>query len=141
MPNPNDPLGFDVYARNDIDRGGRSSSGAELATNAILHRITEGVLPLVDSESGFVDFGDDVRRWIGLGLTQEGLDARAAALGPIIERDERVRSADVTGTLAPGPSSAWAFQINVAAQLRTGETISLAIGVSDVSVQLLSEGR
>jgi len=141
MANPNDPLGYDMKCGSDIEPGGRSASGVELVGDAILHRVTTKQLPLVESENGYIEYGDDVREWIGLGLTQEGIDAKAATLAPIIERDERVRQAEVSATLTTSPGSMWAITIAVDAALRTGETISRVFGVSAVTVEVLAQGR
>lgn len=132
---------LDLWCETDIDPGGREASGAELVGQDILHRLTTGVVPLVDSEEGFVEYGEDVRLWAGAELTEDELAARAATLGPIIERDECVREAEVTSELTTAPGSLWTFRLNVTATLRTGETITRIIGVSSVTAELLAEGR
>ena len=73
MADRNDRLGFDMKARADLDRDGRSSSGAELVIDAVHRRITTGQLPLIDSDDGNADFGEDVRLWLGEKVTEEQL--------------------------------------------------------------------
>ncbi len=141
MADRNDELGYDIDAAADIDRGGRSASGTRLVANAILHRLTTDELPLIDSPSGYEEYGEDVRRWLGEALTTDTLNARAAGLGIILERDPRISTAEVTGTLTQAPGSLYAFELTVTAHLRTGETISLVMGVSAVTVEILSQGR
>ncbi len=136
----NDGLGFDVSAREDLDRGGRSESGRDLVTSAILHRITVDKLPLAESEEGFIDFGEDVRAWVGGSFSEATLGARAAGLAPIIERDPRVESATVEGRLARLPGALYDFELAISAQLKSGEIIDLVMGVSLVTVDLLAKG-
>ena len=140
MASRSSPLGYDMHVRVDMDRNGRSSSGPELVGNAILHRVTTGNIPLIESDSDYIEYGEDVRLWVGEALTQERLNARAAGLGPIIERDPRVVEVEAIGILTTSPGSIWDFELTVAAKLRTGETISQVIGISSVTVDILAQG-
>jgi hypothetical protein len=136
----NSLLGYDMKCGTDIEPSGRSASGAELVADAILHMITTGDLPMVESENGYIEFGDDVRKWIGLELTQDGLEARAAGLGVIIERDKRVRQVEISATMTTRDPTLWAIEIAITATLRTGETISTVFGVSALTVERLAQG-
>jgi len=155
MADPSSSLGYDWFygtyqyvdadgvtqTTHDMAPDGRSASGADLVSSAIVHRLTTDLLPLIDSEEDNIEYGEDVRRWVGAGLTADALAARAAALGPVIERDPRVLSSEVTSEISTAAGALFIFKLFISAQLRTGETIDRVIGVSDVTVQLLAEGR
>ena len=139
-PSPDDPLGFDVLVADDIGADGRTGTGAELAKWAIYHRLTTEKLYLIGAPGNLVDFGVDVRRWVGAAMTP----ASAAAKGPqveiVVRRDPRISTVRAAVTLA-GPSLAkYAMRIVVDATLVSGQTISLVLGVSAVTVDLLSLG-
>jgi hypothetical protein len=138
-PDPSSSLGFDWSYAADMFPDGRSASGGDLVGNAILHRLTTDALPLIDSDNDFVEFGDDVRKWPGEGFTVDSLGARAAGIGPVVERDPRVSTAEVTGEMAEA-DGLWSFKLRVSALLRTGETIERVIGVSSVTAELLAGG-
>lgn len=139
MANRNDPLGYDMKCGLDIDRGGRSASGAEFVADGMLHRLLVDLLPLVDSPSGYIEYGEDVRRWCGAAIGDEELSARAAGLGPILERDERILETTVTATRTSAPGALLTFELAIEASLRTGETISRVVGVSAVTVEFLAQ--
>lgn len=137
----NDPLGCDLSCLTDIEPNGREVSGPDLVAQAILHRLTTDTLPLIDAPDGVVEYGVDVRRWVGESIGREELAARAATLGPIIERDERVVSTEVTATLdASNAAGLWSFALDITATLRTGQTISRVLRVEGLTIELLSQG-
>lgn len=144
MANRNDRLGYDIKCREDIDRAGRSSSGVELVLDGIYRRLTTDQLPLIGSDDDFVDFGDDVQRWLGAATSEEELIARAATLGSVVERDERIEAADVTvESGAANAAGLISFALAIEAKLVTGTNISARVGVSvaGVTVEMLSQGR
>src|SRR5688572_8744714 len=144
MASRNDPLGYDLACRDDIDRAGRSSSGVELALDAIHHRLTTDSLPLIDSEDGNVNFGENIFRWLGESIDADQVSARAAGLGSLLENDERMPTVDVTAeNVETNSSGLISFDLMVNATLATGTSISARVGVSvsGVTVELLSQGR
>lgn len=144
MPSPDDLLGYDVFVREDIDEYGREATGLELVSNGILHRISTEKLLLTDAPSGedFVDFGEDVRTWVGAIDTQESANAKLQRLVEVIKRDPNIDPAsvrvDINMELA-GPR--WAFELTIAARTTTELPVTLTVGVDAVTVQLLSLGK
>jgi hypothetical protein len=128
----------------DLDPLGRSSSDAELVEAAILHRLMVDKLPLVEAPGGEVDWGRNVRRWVGTITTQDRADAKAPELVMVIGRDPRVDNGSIRVdiTLLPnsGDPSAYTFEIAVDAQTVRGVPISMVLGVSGVTVEKLAQG-
>ncbi len=139
-PSPNDPLGFDVFLREDIESDGRSATGIELVNNAILHRLTTGMLLLIGAPDGQVDYGEDVTLWCGQGLTRSQAEARGPTVAAIVQRDPRIDYADASVTLARA-GGLYELTITITGKTVTGQRISLILGVSSVTVDLLSEGQ
>lgn len=139
--NPADPLGFDVKIGEDLDPNGRSASGLELVTDAMLHRLQCERLSLTGAPEDEVDFGEDVRSWVNEALSQSDLDARAPRLEEVIRRDPRIASATVSLTVtALAPASRYQFLIDIRAITTTGQIIDRIVGVSQVTVDFLAEG-
>ncbi len=139
-PSPNDPLGFDVYLREDIESDGRSATGIELVNNAILHRLTTGLLLLTGAPEGQVDYGEDVTTWCGQGLTRSQAEARGPQVAAIVQRDPRVAFADAAVMLA-ARGGLYELTITITGQTIAGTPIALILGVSSVTVDLLAEGQ
>lgn len=136
------PLGLDMHYRGDLDRGGRDSSGEELVLSAMIHRLTVDTLPLIGSPNDEEDYGDDIRKWCGEPMTPNQLSVRAAGLGPILERDERIVEADVGGTITSTRGAPLlTFDLDINAKLSDGSTLSRRLAVSSVTVEFLSQGR
>lgn len=137
-PSPADPLGYDVLIdEHDLDAGGRSATGEELVLAAIAHRLTCAQLAMVDAPDDQVDYGVDVRRWVGEALTQSELAARVPLIDEVLHRDPRIAATRLT--LTRGPASADASLIlDVTATLVTGQTISRVASISAVSVEFLA---
>lgn len=141
---PDDPLGYDVYVREDIEPDGRDATGLELTQNAILHRITTDKLLLTDAPSGedFVEFGEDVRKWVGGVETQESADAKAPRLTEVIKRDPTINPASITVDIQMQLTGAqWALIIAINCRTTTELPIALIVGVDAVTVELLSQGK
>ena len=138
-PSPNDRLGFDLWIGEDMDPSGRNATGRELIVNGAIHRLTSDLLPLVGAPDGYAEFGEDVRRWVGLALTQAQASARGVLLVEVLQRDPRVETADVVVTVTRA-SSLYDLTISITIYPVGGsEPIPLVVGVSAVSVDLLSE--
>lgn len=144
MANRNDRLGYDMKYREDLDRAGRSSSGRELVLDAIYRRLTTGQLPLIDSEDGNVNFGENIFLWLGESLDADQVSARAAGLGSVLEQDERMPTVDVTAeNVVTSGQGLILFELLVSATLADGTLLSARVGVTaaGVTVELLSQGR
>lgn len=135
-----DPLGYDVKWGEDLDPSGRSASGIELVQDAMLHRLSATWLYLTEAPDDKVDFGEDVRLWVGEALTQQSLDAKAPRLEEVIRRDPRIASVTVDLTMQQSGAH---FNFLIAAHAITinGQTIDRIIGVNGVTVEFLAEGR
>lgn len=139
-PSVNDPLGYDVFLREDIATDGRAATGLELVSNAILHRLTTGMLLLIGAAEGETDFGEDARTWCGATITEGQANARGPQVAAIIQRDPRIDTCDVTVALA-GPSTGYTLTMTIEAKTVTGQTIDLIVGVSSIAVDILAEGQ
>jgi len=140
---PDDPYGWDVYLREDIDPTGRSASGVELVRNAIYHRLTTDKLLLVDSpDDGYVDFGVNVQAWVNGPLTQDEASAKAPRLALAIQEDARIDPASIQVSIdVQGAGAEYQLIISVSCRTTTDLPVSLVLGVSGVTVALLSQGR
>ena len=140
--NPGDPLGYDCDVQADMFADGRSCSGARLVGNAILHRLMADTLPLIGAPGGFVQYGANVRRWVGEVTTQALADAKGPQLVSVIARDPRVDPASIVVTITPQkkPGALWDLLIQVQAATTNQLPIALVMGVSSVTVQILSQG-
>jgi len=144
LPSPDDPLGYDVFVREDIEEDGRDATGIELVANGIFHRVTTDKLLLVDAPSGeqLVEFGEDVRKWVGSVATQDSADAKAPRLVEIVKRDLNINPATIRVDIQMQLAGAqWAFIIAITCRTTTELPVALTLGVSAVTVELLSQGK
>lgn len=144
-PSINDPLGYDAYLAADLDRTGRSATGAELVDAAIPHRLMCRQLPKIGAPGGVVDFGEDVREWIGEPLDDASAATKATLIDVALQRDERIAKTDVVVSAAP-PGVAMDrggmadLLIALTYTLITGQTVSRVLGVNGISVEFLAGG-
>ena len=137
-----DPLGYDVKIGSDLEPSGRSASGIELVADGMLHRLSQGRLLMTGAPDDQVDFGEDVRTWIGEAVTQDVLDERAPRLEEVFRRDPRIANVTLSLQLVAGEDAAkYRFLINVSAVTIRGQTIDRIVGVSQISVEFLAQGR
>lgn len=140
-PSENDPLGYDVFVSDDIAADARDATGEELVRNALRHRLTTEKLLLIGAPNDEVDFGIDVRKWIGERLTP----TLARAKGPLVEivlaREPGVSFVRARVSLAGPVLAQYTLTIAIDATLVTGTVLSLTLGVSAVNVDLLAGGR
>jgi hypothetical protein len=143
VASPDDPLGYDVFVREDIDEDGRDATGLELTQNAILHRVTQDKLFLTDAPAGEpVEFGEDVRKWAGEALSTDDAQAKAQRLIEVIGREPNLDPSSITADVQVQPTGAdWPIIIQINALTTTEVPVSLTIGVSQVTVALLSQGK
>lgn len=145
LASPTDPLGYDVFVREDIDDDGRHASGIELVQNAILHRVTQDKQFLTDAPTGDdepVEFGEDVRRWIGEALTDDAAQGKTQRLIEVIGREPNLNPSSITVDVQVQPIGAdWPLIIDIDARTTTEIPVSLTIRVNEVTVELLSRGR
>jgi hypothetical protein len=137
-----DPLGYDVKIGADLDPSGRSAAGHELVADAILHRLEQDQLLLTGAPDDQIDFGVDVRRWIGEATTDDAIAAKVPQLEEVVRRDPRIASATVTITRVTGETAArYKLLIRVQAITVVGQIIDRIVGVSAVTVEFLAQGR
>jgi len=116
--------------------------GIELVEDALLHRLQEGQLLMVGAPGGVIDFGIDVRLWVGEALSDAALTAKNPQVEEVLRRDPRVADVTVRITRTIGAdASRWSLRIAIRALTVNGETINRIVGVSQVSVEFLAEGR
>lgn len=146
-PSPTDPLGYDVLVdANDLDPTGRDATGEELVEAAIAHRLTTDRIDLIDAPNGRVDFGVDVRRWIGEAFADGDEANKSRLLDEVLQREDAISQTQiVVSTAPPGTTfddgSTVDLTIAIVATLRTGAVLSRVLGVSAVTVDFLSQGR
>ena len=137
-----DPLGLDMKVGADLDPSGRSATGIELVQDAILHRLQEDRLSMVGAPGDEIDFGVDLRKWIGEALSDDALAAKTPAVEEALRRDVRIADIRLKITKTTGADAArWALRVAVRAVAISGETIDRIVGVSQVSVEFLAAGR
>lgn len=137
-----DPLGFDMKIGWDMDPSGRSATGLELVEDAMLHRLEQDRLLMTGAPEDEIEFGENVRAWVGEAVSDEALSAKAPRVETAIRRD--VRIADCTATLTKttgADASQYDFLIRVQATTISGQTIDRIVGVSAVTVEFLAAGR
>lgn len=145
LASPTDLLGYDVFVREDIDEDGRDASGIELVQNAILHRVTTDKQFLTNAPTGDdepVEFGEDVRRWVGEAIGEDVAQAKTQRLIEVIGREPNLNPSSITVDIQVQPAGAdWSLIIDIDAHTTTEIPVSLTIGVDQVTVELLSLGR
>lgn len=140
-PNPASPYGFDVDVGDDLQPDGRSASDAQLVANEIPHRLSADQLPLVGATGDFAPYGVDVRAWVGETTDQELANAKGPLLVMIVNRDPRIdRGRTAVQLQVQQDGDDYALTISIQAYLTNGLPIALVLGVSAVSVDLLSQG-
>lgn len=146
-PSVSDPLGFDVLVdEHDLDPTGRSATGLELVQAAIVHRLTQEKLAMIGAPDGEIDFGINVRTWVGEATDAASLDAKTPLVDEVLHRDPRIASTTVTISQAPAgitlsDGSAASILLSVFVTTTTGATIDRIVGVSGVSVEFLAAGK
>lgn len=145
IASPDDPLGYDALVVDDIEEDGREGTGVELVHAGILHRVTQEKLFLVDAEGadeeGRVDYGINVRSWIGAAETESGPEARAAMLRDVLRREPGLDPSTIEVELTTALDGAkWDFEIRISARTTTEIPIALLLNVNAVTVELLAQG-
>ena len=137
-----DPLGYDMKVGADLDPSGRSATGLVLVEAAILHRLQEDRISMVGAPGDEIDFGENVRAWVGEALSNDALAAKTPRVEEVLRRDVRIADLTVRITRATGAdASRWDLLVQVRATTITGQTIDRIVGVSSVTVEFLAAGR
>lgn len=146
MADRGDELGFDLSIGPvagggvDMSRNARSCSGVELVRNGMVARSMSGTIPLIGAPGGRVDFGEDVRAWVGEALTDGAAATKAQRLAIVYARDRRLDPGRITVKVTPQPAGAqYAFLIAVQAFTVTGAAVPLLLGINDLSVDVLAQ--
>lgn len=139
--NPGDPLGYDAAVALDIGPTGASCSGADLVTNALLHRLLEDNLPMLGAPGDYVAYGVNVRRWVGEVTTQSRADAKGPELGMVVAREPRIDPSSIVVTLTVQPAGArYNLLLAISARTTTQLPIALVYGITSATVERLASG-
>lgn len=123
--------GTDVSCTTDLDPLFSVVSGTTAVAQALARRLQTPAGGLI----GDPDYGYDLRAWVNRPLGQRELfELRQAVVAEVL-KDERVASAEVT--VARTGSS---LTVDVAVILLEGETFSLVLAVTAVTVAVLQGG-
>ena len=120
--------GQDFSLVDDLDTTLGVVSGKRVVAEAIARRLITPTGRLI----GDANYGYDLNQWCGADVGPRDIDEIQASCAQEAEKDERVRSASCTATLASE-----VLTVTLAAVLIGGETFSLTLAVSAVSVELL----
>jgi hypothetical protein len=116
---------------------GRLASGVELVAQAIYRRLTTARGTLRDGDDGQV-YGTDVSDFVGMVGPDNAVDALPDVVVAEILKDDRVERADVRAAITRESTGLATIDIEIDAVLRdSGESFTLTLAVSDVSVALL----
>lgn len=146
IASPADPLGYDMrYTGGDLDPTGAAATGEELVDEAIIDRLTDGKLSMIGAPNDEIEFGEDVRLWVGAAVTPASVAAKGPLLAIVLQRDQRIARADVLVSVAtPGTSFADGslvdITIEITAVLSTGAVLDRIVGISQVTVDFLAQG-
>lgn len=140
-PDPADPAGYDVDVAGDIYPDGRAASGPRLVTNEMLHRLQADVLPDALAASGFRPYGADASDWIQGAISQDIANAKTPLVTMVVNRDPRLNPAltQVRNTVTQADDD-YDMTIAVQGYLANGAPVSLVVGVTDLTVELLESG-
>lgn len=141
IANPNDPLGYDVYLGgvDGISLDGRAATGRELVIQALVDLLENDIVFAAGAEpDGVLEFGIVALRWVGEAIDDESVKYKGPIVANVFQRDPRVETADVEATLTRGAT--WAIVLRCNVGLVTGEALSFALSIDQVTVQLLAEG-
>lgn len=131
-----------MLVTDDMTASGASASGVDLLAAAIPHRLQADTLPLVGAPGGYTAFGIDVRRWVGEVTSQAAADAKGPQLVVVICRDTRIDPGSVAAEVLfehdQGPL--YDLLITITAKTTTARPIALVLGVTSLTVDILSQG-
>lgn len=142
-----DALGYDLLVGPlDLDPTGRDATGLELIEADIVHRLTCAQIDLIDAPNGVVDFGIDVRLWVGEALTPDDAPGKVPLIDEVLHRIEGIASTQIDVSVAPAGTTFDGgadvdLLIAIVYTTTTGEVLSRVVGVSAVSVEFLSQGK
>ena len=143
-----DPLGFGLYV-GPVPGGGvdalpdfRGCSGLELVINKMVARSMAETLPLAGAPGGFIDFGENCPGWVGSPWTPGIAAQRATRLALVYGRIQALDPGSIVVAVTQGTGRGGQYDslIRVSARTTTGLPLSVVLGVSAISVDLLSRG-
>lgn len=148
LASPADPLGYGLgYVVTptgiDLDPSGRACTGLESVEVAIVARLTCETLALIDAPDDAVEFGVDVRRWVG--ELAPSLTTKGPRVAMVLMRDERIARAVATVAIAPPGTSfsdGASVDITIAVDVTTttGAQLQRIVGASQLTVAFLASG-
>ncbi len=123
-----------------MTRDGRACSGPELVRNALVARCMADTISEINSPSGVVAYGKDVRAWVGSPMTESIAGQRQQELSVIFGRDPRVDPGSIVVEVrAARAGSQYSLAIDVAARATTALPIAFLLGISALSVDILAD--
>lgn len=142
IPHADDPLGYDMKIGADFDPSGRPAWGPELVADALLHRLQEDTLLMIEAPSGEIDFGINLAKRLGGAASPADLLTLGPQIEEVLRREKRAGSLTAVLSVATGELAArYRLLVAIAARLITGETLERIVGVNNVSVEFLAAGR
>ena len=119
--------------------GGETCSGVTLVRNAMLARCLSDTLPMVGAPGGEIAFGVDVRQWVGSPVTEATASSRTQELAIVFARDPRLDAGSISVQVAAARAgSRYAFTIAVDARTATALPVSLVMGVTAATVEVIA---
>jgi hypothetical protein len=141
-----DPLGFDLYVGPvpgggvDMFANGRACSGIELVRNAMVARSMADTISMLGAPGDRIEFGRDVRAWVGSVVTDATAASRSQELATIYARDPRIDPGSILVSITTTRAgAAYDFVIQVNARTTTAQPIAMVLGVNAISVDVLAQ--
>lgn len=127
------PFGRDTSATDRV-RYGRIVSGPLLVAEYFYRLFTSPKGSLLDDDPAW---GEALADKLGANYSQADVDALPGKIESIMLRDERVDSVAIVATMTNGPGVKRSVKVTIGAQLVDGGTFTLALGIADLTVELL----
>jgi hypothetical protein len=145
-----DAYGFDMYVGPvpgggvDMLPDGRGCSGVEFVRNKIVYRSMQKMLVMTSAPGGIIDFGEDVREWVGSAVSPSTAAQRQTRLTLVYGRIGALDPGSIRVAIsAPGAGAGggmYDFFIAVTAKLTDGRPVRAVMGINAVTVDLLAQG-
>jgi len=146
MADRGSPLGYDTFVGPvpeggvDMLPAGDACSGATLVRNGMVARCLADTISMIGAPGDVIEFGVNVRAWVGSPVTDSTATRRAAELAVVFARDPRVDAGSITvDVAATAAGSQYDFTITINARTVTGVAISMVLGVNAITVDILAQ--
>lgn len=147
-PSRSDNLGFDLFVGPqpggvvDMTPSARAATGIELVQNKLIALSMADTIDMVGAPGGKVDFGEDVRRWVGSPTTPSIIAQRQQRLSVVYARERRINPSTLAVAIATQLVGArYSFTIRVTARTWPPASlpIDLLLGVNALTVDFLAQ--